>query len=359
MAFDLRYAMGEFSSRVLRMVNIKPTVDIGFKNFFGEQIEKTKGFNFMVNRNGRPVAVDINPLERGNINRLDKSTAKFFIPPTFDESVVYSAFNEFETLAGMDDSNIDGQIYRALVEKTAMELQICFDKISRAEELQRAQALLTGIVSLVNGDNIDFKRKAASLVAYNAAHDWAINTVDPEAILITLIDFLVTEGAVDATTPLNVLLGAEALVAFKNNPIRSGKGDIKDQVYMNLSTGDPIRGLTPQGSFAAGNYRVNLWGYGGYYDDPTTSTTTPYMDPKKVVVLPNTVPFKMVYCGTKGWSDGDGMSKAARPRIIKGARNLYKIRDVRSVSEEIGVRSAVVPSLFEVDSVATAQVIAP
>lgn len=355
--FDLRYAMQEFSSRVLKMVKIAPKVDIGFKNFFGEQIEKTKGFNFWVQRQGRAVAVDINPLERGNINSLDKSTNKFFIPPTYDEAVVYSAFDEFESIMGMDDGRIDGQIYRELVEKTANELQLGFDKIGRREELQRAQALLTGIVTLNNGDNIDFKRKAESLVAYNAAHDWSIDTVNPEKILIQLIEFMITEGAVDASTPLNVVVGSEAWVAFKNNPIRAKQGDIKEQSFMALSTGAPMKGLTPQGSYSCGNYRVNFWGYTGYYDDPDTSVTTPYMDTKKIVVLPNTVPFKMVYCGTKGWSDGDGMSKGARPRIIKGSRNVYKIRNIRSVSEEIGVRSAVVASLFEVDSVATAQVV--
>lgn len=357
--FDLRYAMQEFSSRILKKVQIVPKVDIGFKNFFGEQIEKTKGFNFWVQRQGRAVAVDIDPLERGNINSLDKSTNKFFIPPTYDEAVVYSAFDEFEAIMGMDDSKIDGQIYKELVEKTANELQLCYDKIARREELQRAQALLTGIVTLNNGDNIDFKRKAGSLVAYDGpTTGWDIDTTNPETILIQLVEFLITEGAVDASTPLNVIVGSEAWSAFKNNPIREKQGDIKDQVFMSLSTGAPMRGLTPQGSYSAGNYRFNFWGYTGYYDDPDNSnTTTPYMDPKKIIVLPNTVPFKMVYCGTKGWSDGDGMSRNARPRIIKGARNVYKIRNIRSVSEEIGVRSAVVASLFEVDSVATAQVV--
>lgn len=357
--FDLRYAMGEFSSRVLSMVDIKPAVDTGFLNFFGERVEKTKGFNFWVTRQNRPVAVDINPLERGNINSLNKSTNKFFIPPTYDEAVVYSAFDEFESIMGADDSRVDGEIYRQLVEKTAKELQLGIDKIARREELQRAQALLDGIVTLKNGDNIDFKRRAELLVAYNASFGWDVDTVNPETILIQLIENMITFGSIDASTPLNVIVGAEAWSAFKNNPIRQAEGDIKDQTFMALSTGAPIRGLTPQGSYSAGNYRVNFWGYTGYFDDPDNSdTTTPYMDPKKIIVLPNTVPFEMVYCGTKGWSDGDGMSRNAQPRIIKGARNMYKIRNIRSVSEEMGVRSAVVASLKEVDSVGTAQVVA-
>ncbi len=356
--FDLRYAMGEFSSRVLSMVDLKPKVDVGFLNFFGEEVLKTKGFNFWVRKQNRPVAVDINPLENGTINSLNKATNKFFIPPTFDEAVVYSAFDEFESIMNADDSRVDGEIYRALVEKTAAELQLGVDKIARREELQRAQALLDGIVTLKNGDNIDFGRSADLLLAYSATYGWDVDTVNPEAILIKLIESMISLGNIDATTPLNVIVGSEAWSAFKNNPIRQAEGDIRDQTFMALSTGATIKGLTPQGSYSAGNYKVNFWGYTGYYDDPDTSTTTPYMDSKKIIVLPNTVPFKMVYCGTKGWSDGDGTSRNAEPRIIKAKRNFYSIKNIRAVSKEIGVRSAVVASLFEVDSVGTAQVVA-
>lgn len=357
--FDLKYAFQEFSSRIIKSVDLIPKVDIGFLNFFGEEILKTKGFNFFVRRQNRSVAVDINPLERGNLNSLNKSTNKFFEPPTYDEGVVYSAFDEFETIMGADDSRVDGQIFRELVEKVARELQLGVDMIARREELQRAQALLDGIVTLKNGTDIDFKRKATLLVAYNASFGWDVDTVNPEAILIQLIETMIVEGSIDATTPLNVIVGSEAWSAFKNNPIRQAEGDIKDQTFMALSTGATMKGLTPQGSYAAGNYKVNFWGYTGYFDDPDNSdTTTPYMAPKKIIVLPNTVPFKMIYCGTKGWSDGNGMTKDSRPRIIKAKRNFYKIKNIREVSEEIGVRSAVVASLQEVDSVGTAQVVA-
>ena len=355
--FDLSYAMQEFSTRVQNMVDIVPKVDIGFKNFFGERIEKTKGFDFWVTRQGRPVAVDINPLERGIITGLEKSTHKFFIPPTFDYSVIYSAFEEFETIYGATDNKVDGEIFAKLVEKTAKEMQANIARIERREELQRAQALLTGIVTLKNGDNIDFKRKAASLVAYNNSFGWDISTNSPSKILIQLIEFLITEGMVDPTMGINVLVGTEAQAAFKENATRAKEGDIKDQTYMQLSTGETIRGLTPQGSYSAGNYKVNLWGYTGYYDDPDTSVTTSYMDSKKIIVLPNQAPFEMVYCGTKGWSDGDGYGANAYPRIIKGKRNFYKIKDIRGCSIEEGVRSAVVASLREVDRVATAQVV--
>lgn len=355
--FDLKYAMQEFTSFVQDKIKIIPAVDVGFKNFFGEKVYGTRGFNFFVQKQNRPVAVDINPIERGNINRLDKSTQQYFIPPTYDESVVYSALDQFNSIMGATDGQVEGEVFREFVEKTADELVVARQKIERAEELQRAQALLTGIVTLKNGDNINFNRDAELIVAYNSSFGWDVETNDPEIILIQLIGAMVTKGAVDASSPLNVVCGTRALSAFKNNPIRQKQGDIKDQVFMNLSTGAPIKGLVPQGSYSAGNYQVNLWGYEGEYNDPTDNTPQKYMDTNKIIVLPNSVPFEMVYCGTKGWSDGSGMNREAVAKIIKAARNFYKVRDIRSVSEEMGVRSAVVASLKNVDAVGTAQVV--
>jgi len=359
MRFDLSYAFGKFSSKVKEAVSIVPAVDIGFKNFFSEKVYGTEGFNFWVTKQKRSVAVDINRRERANINSLDKSTNQFYVPPTYKEGVIYSAFDQFQTIMGATDGKVEGEIFKAFVQKTADELVIGRQKIERAEELQRAQALLTSGITLKNGDNIVFNRSAALLVAYNAAFGWDVLTVDPGIILKQLSDEMVTAGAVDASSVMNVIVGSTALTAFHNNPIRQAAGDIKDQVFMNLSTGAPIKGLTPQGAYSTGNYRYNLWGYEGEYLDPKTGNPLKYMDPKKIVVLPNSVPFEMVYCGVAGWSDGTGLSPNAFPKIKKGVRNYYKIRDVASISEEIGVESAVLASLNNVDAVGTAQVIAP
>lgn len=358
MSFDLAYALQEFSMNVQNEVVIGPAVDAGFKNFFAEKVYATKGFQFYVSRRNRPIAVDINPYEKGIVTSLDKYTQKNFIPPTFDYKVQVDAFDEFESMLG-ETGQVDGGIYKKLVEKTAREVEANLERFERREELQRAEALLTGIVTLKNGANIDFKRKAESLVPYNAAHNWADDTVNPEEIIIQLIEFLVKEGMVDASQPLDIVAGSEAYLAFKNNAIREKQGNVIDQNYMALSTQRPMNGLTPQGMYSAGNYRVKLWGYDGYYNDPTSGDVTSYMDSKKIIVLPNRVPFEMVYCGTKGWSDGTGYGKAAVPRVIKAKRNFYEVKDIEGCSKQYGVRTAFVASLREVDSVATAQVIAP
>jgi len=353
--FNTQDIMPQFTSRVKEAVSIIPKVDQGFANFFGKDVLKTLGFNYWVQRQSRPVAVDVTREEEGILTSLDKSTNKKFIPFCYDYKVNYSAMDEYETIMNATDGKVDGEVFKELVKKTAMEVAANEARISRREELQRAQALLTGIIKTDKGDNIDFKRKAASLVAYNAAHDWSIDTVDPDVMMKQLIEFLITEGMVSGSGTFNMIMGGEVQSAFINNPIRQKKGDIKDQMYMSLMTGTTVNGLTPQGAYSVGNYRVNLWGYTGYYDDPDNAgATTPYMDPKKIIMLPDSVPFEMVYCGLPNWV---GSTDTGFPRIVSGERIYYRLPDRKTNTIQFGVKSAFAAVLKEVDRVATAQVV--
>lgn len=352
---DVRYAQANFSLALQKKVESLPKVDLGFKNWFPDQIESTRGFEFYVEKYGRDVAVDITRGEKGEVVREDDSTQKGFTPPFFEKMYHFSAQEEYEPIFGIDDATVSNSIYKELVNKTAKGLVRIDNSFARREELQRAQALLTGIVTLKNGDNIDFKRNAASLVAYDASFGWDVDANNPEVIIIQLIEEMIKEGKVDATQPFDIIAGSNAFSAFKNNPVRQKQGDIKDQDYMTLSTGAPMKDLTPQGSYSAGNYRVNFWGYTGYYDDPDTGITTSYMDADKIIILPRAVPFKQVYCGTDGWS-GDPMVNSSRPKVIKAKRNIMKLRDIHACSEYYVMRTSTVPSLYQVNWVGTAQV---
>ena len=90
-------------------------------------------------------------------------------------------------------------------------------KIERAYELQCSQVFTTGIVQLTNGDNIDFKRKAASMVVKEAAEYWSVDGIDPRADMKAGADFLRKIGkCTDSEFIVN--LGAKALTDLLANP---------------------------------------------------------------------------------------------------------------------------------------------
>lgn len=350
---SLLSALGQFTQRVLSALSERKAPTSGFKTFFGEVTSAAKEVSWEIKRRGRPVAVDIDHHEHGITTKSTKSTQKLYVPPYYDYNTNVDAQRSFERVFN-GSQFVDIPEYSKLIDEVAEDMQDNIDRIERAEELQRAQALLTGIITLQNGDNIDFKRNASSIVAYNASHGWD-TAVNPGKILKQGAEFMVTEGNADITGVFNVVMGTEAIDAFRANETRQKEGDIKDQQYMDLSVGQSqVTGLTPQGAFSYGNYRFNLWGYEGYYNEEGSPTHLKYMDSKKIVMLPPNHDFTMFYGGTKSWR-GTGMNRF--PTIIKAKRNFYRVYDELNVSMLMGVRTAPVALLRSIDNVFTATVV--
>jgi len=357
MSLTIREAMSEFSYAVMQKVEVLPELDTGFKNFFKENENVTRGVKVFVERQGRPIAKDIALEEKGITTRRDKSTEKFYIPPYFDYKFNYSALEEFEPFMGEDNSTADMGILRELVENTAKGVQENADRMERRRELQRAQSLLTGIVTMDNGDNINFQRKSASLVAYDAAHGWDVDTVSPDIILKQGAEFLIKEGKVSTKRPYNIIAGSAAISALKDNPIFQKYTDNRRYSEGQFETAAPTEGLVSHGRINAGDFRFNLWGYPAYYDDPDTGLDTSYMDTNKIIILPDAQVFSMQFCGVKGW-DRDPYQAGAVPKIKKTKMYSYEIKSIESCALELGLRSSFTPILDKVDAVFTAQVVA-
>lgn len=348
-------ALGMFTKYMMKLLILKPEVDKFFKQFFQEEVSAAEGTNFEVIRSGRQIVNDIGINDEPIITHMRKSTEKLFIPPNIDLAVSVSALDAYNRIAGQTGYVNDEAVF-TLASDTAKEVQINLDRIERREELMCAQALESGIVSLDKGTDVDYKRRAGSLIAYSAGIDWNIQTVDPGKVLIQMAEFMVTYGLVGPGDIINIVMGDDALTAFQNNTKIKERAEVRRMNFMNLSTGAQIgKGATPQGMASFGNYTFNIWGYSGRYEDKDGNTVK-YMNPKKVIALPNSPDFKMFYGGTKAWI-GDGESKVVG--IVKGKRNFYKVRDELKVSELHGVRTRPLPILREVDRVATATVIAP
>jgi len=357
MALDISYARGEFTKRVLGAFTDIAQPTLFFKSFFRSETTEALDLAIEVERTGRQVAVDILRGTEGVITRSDKSTEKLYRPPLFDYKYNLTALDGYDRLFG-ESNEISGGHWARIVAKTAKEVAKNVDRINRRYELQSAQAFLDGIVTMKNGDNIDFKRKAASLVAYNAAHNWASNTVNPGAILEQGARFMVTDGLVSPGTTFNVVMGYQAWNAFRANELRSAEGDIKDQKFQDLTSPIPFgNGAVLMGRYSYGSYNFVIWGYEGYYDDPDNSnTTTPYMDPKKIIILPNEQDFIFGYGGVPAMVN---VGQDQIPSTMEGEMVGYRYNDTAKTAAFFGVRSAGMPILQYVDRVFTAQVIAP
>lgn len=347
-------ALGQFTQRVISSLSERKKPTFGFGTFFTDIVSGTKEVSWEVKRRGRPVAIDIQSHEHGITTKSTKSSQKVVEAANYDYNTNVEAQRSFERVFG-GNQFVDIPEYAKLIDEVAEDMQDNIDRIERAEELQRSQLMLTGQITLNNGDVISFGRKAGSLVAYNADHGWDQSNVNPGDILKQGAEFMVTHGDANVQAVFNVVLGSEAIDAFRDNPLRQKDGDIKDQMFMDLTTGAvQVSGLTPQGAFNRGNYRFNLWGYEGYYDIEGGTQNLKYMDSKSIVMLPQNVDLKMFYGATKAWR-GTGMNRF--PTVVKGKRNFYKVFDELNVSMLMGVRTSPIALLRTVDNVFTAAVV--
>lgn len=329
------------------------TTPSGFlRSFFATKEAATKEISIEVMRGSEKVAVDVLRGTEGNRNSFSKSTEKIFIPPFYREYFDATELDLYDRLFG--STEISDGIFTAFIESVADKMRLLQDKIERAYELQCSQVFDTGIVALNQGTNIDFKRKAASLVDLgdiNANRYWTDNTNStPHADLENGAIFLRQKGKAQGGT-VNAIFGSTALATFLGNTKVTNRADIRN--FSLDAVAAPQRnsvGGTLHGQVSVGSYNVNIWSYPEYYD-LANGTSTPYVDPKKVILLPEMPRFTLAFAAVPQL-----LTDGSAPK--KGAFIFGDYVDERATAHIFDVKSAGVAIPVAVDQIYTVQVVA-
>lgn len=324
-----------------------------FRSFFTE-VEKTSRYvSIEVERDDEKVAVDVLRSTGGNRNSWSRKTQKIYDPAMFDEYFDATELDCYEDMyAGIDGSVVSSVAFGKFLQEATSKMEGLMDSIDRAYELQAAQALVDGIVVLKNGDNIDFKRKAASLVAYNAAWNWALTTVDPNDKLKEGADFLTQTGKISGNV-INVVMGGSVYNAYVNNAKVQAR---------NLSVQYGMDALVPaqkdsigriyHGQIAVDNYIFRIWTCDSTYKHPDTGVITPYMPAKKVLMLPEQTVNVLTYAAVPQLLSKEGVT------VKKGKFITYEYPDERNATHEMGVKSCGIAIPVAIDQAYTVQVLA-
>lgn len=268
----------------------------GLGAFFPRETVATKAVSIEVERNRRLVAVDVQRCTDGNRNIFSTSTEKIFIPPFFSEFFDFTACQAYDITfgRGVAPSKMDA---KTLAQSATSYLEILRDKIERAILKQQAQVLQTGVVTLKNGDSIDYKRKAESMVTLAGAAKWdAPTTAKPLTDLKNAVNFLRDTGLSSAVM-VDAIMGTAAFAAFMSSNEVKEQADWKNikRVDLGMPKYDNVTGMVFQGQIAAGDYMINIWTYIDSYEENGTSYR--YLDTDKVVVLPDDFEGKTVFAG--------------------------------------------------------------
>lgn len=341
-------AMAVFTEAVIAHYQEDIPVKGFLRSFFPSNFNQSYLVSLAVRRGTEYVASDVHRYSDGNRNTFSKASLKSFKPPFFHEYMNMSDHDLYDNMI-MAISNNNAGVARQLVEEMAKDFIELRKKMERKAELMCAQVLQTGILTLNAQTDIDFKRKAASKVAYSSGINFADAAVDPAEVIKVGCEFIRTVGKADASV-FNLILGDSVLPALLNNTIIKGRNGINafslDKVQSPfLST----TGAAAHGYIVCGAYTVNLWTYPENYES-SAGVFTNYIDTKKIILLPsNTV-------GT--------LEYALVPQLPLDGRipqtGEYLIQEeVKEIEAFHGmhIKSAVVPVPVKIDQIWTATVL--
>lgn len=317
------------------------------RSFFPSKETGTKLVDIRVRRNTELVAVDVVRGSEGNRNTFSKSTLREYLPPYYREYFDLTELDAYDQL--WKSAMIDESTFTALAEATAKGLLELQKKIERGIEKQAWGALVDGIIPLINQDNIDYKRKAGSLVDTGAGTYWATGTVSPFADIQSGCEFLRQEGLSDGVV-FNLILGKLAFRDMMNNTIFKAEADIRRIDRMSIR--EPQRnsvGATSHGYISVGDYIVNIWTYPQGYRDASDNFVY-YMDQKKMVLLPENPDFITAFGMVPQLpSAGSSLNKSA---FVFGEK-----RDEWNATHMMDIKSAPLVIPVAVDQIYTRRVV--
>ena len=352
--FSAEEARGLFTKQFIAKFKDKPNPTAFLRSLFPTKESSALNISVEVMRGFEKIAVDIERGSRGNGNKFSKSTERLYQPPLFREYFNAVDLDFYDRLFTRSEKvDMDPISFREWLDTVIEKMVILRNKIERAYEVQCSQVLDDGIVTLTSGDNVDFKRKTASKIVISTK--WDVST-NPIADLITGCKFIREEGLFSGPT-ITGIFGEDALEALINNSAFQARADIKD--YDLGLIREPQRnslGASLHGRLTAGSYKINIWTYPQVYTN-SGGVATPYIDPKKVILVPEIPNFVFGFAGVPTSMATGSTNIPTTIAPARGAFHVGEYLDTRKATHEFDIQSAGLAIPVAVDQLYTMQVL--
>lgn len=349
MAMNLSQALPLFTNEIVAKYSDHQKPKSFGRSFFLEVSTATKLASILSERGINAVASDVPRGSDGNLNVFDKMTQNTMLPPFFNEYFNLVELDSYDYLF-VNGAPASKAAWGRFIDDVATKLTWCMDKIDRRYELQCWQVLLTGIVTMVNGENVSYGRRSASLRDIGAGSYWSSVANDPYLIVREGATFLQEYGKMGGND-IDIIFGRNAWRYWQETtPVKNRNLQLKNNLETLVKAQRDSTGKTYIGSTTIDMWNINLWTYGDFYENSDGTTKTPYMDPNKIVMVPAEGPL-----GT--------LTYTAIPEVLdhrempsKGKFHLWEDINQRRGYHDYGVKSAGVPLLAAIDKVFTAKV---
>ena len=358
MAITLNQHKENITKKVIGRFSDSVAPKLGLSSWFPAEVTTSKQVSIEVERNRGLIAVDVERGTEGNMNTFGKHSEKIYVPPFFKEKFNFADLDVYERTFGSNMAPGANE-YVSMLRTAGDKLNVLRNKILRAKEKQRAQALQTGIVEMKNGDSVDFKRKADALVDLGAGNYFGETGVDILNTIAEGVKFLKRDGK-SASTTFDVICGSRAIGAIMNDEKILKKLDNQNINIGSLGTSrfDNTTGLVYHGRLVLRNGAIDLWTYEDTYENPDGSYSE-YITDNNVVLLPRDFVGKHAHAGVPAIIRDKG--NAELPEWISYEATEFYINnyvDPRAAAHMFEIMSAPLAIPFSVDRICTAKVLA-
>lgn len=351
----LTQAQGIYTEALGSVYRDRPVVYSFLRSFFPDRIYQTLLVNVLAQRSTEFIAMDVYRGDSGNRNTWSRTTQKIFETFYFRENFDVTRLQLYEKMYSGIGLNAD--IFAAWINDVVDHQVELRETIERTIELMCSMVIEDGIiVAPGTGLVIDYKRKAESMVDLGSGNYWDESGTDPYTALEAAGVFMRTKGKVQGGN-FNMLAGSEAQAALKGNA-----KFLSQQNLFNMKLDDfhgPQKnsvGANLNGFLTTDNYKLYNWTYPEYYQHPTSGLMLPYLNPKKIYILPENFTGFTAFGAVPQVVIGSGGNKMILP---KSGNFLFRENlDEEAMTHYYNVESAPLPVLDAVDRVYTIQVVA-
>lgn len=331
------------------------------RSMFVPKMYGTTEVPLTVQRMNDYAAVDVMRGTNGNMNTFSKWTQKNIVPPEYHEKFSINALRSYSLGFGQNASTTPGGVLAGVSQEIGENIVELDNMIVRAEEIQCIQALETGIVVLKTGDNVDYKRKADSLLdGTNEGGYWTTVTCPVEKQLQQVGEFIREEGA-NLTATIDATMSTNAWIALQATDFFQKRANYRQLTLMAIGNPQGRNGANYHGTITAGSFIFNIWTYDATYTTKVAGVDTRIRltDETKVVFTPTEgARFELSYGAVDTIVKSSGASNMSGVMLSKSAidRYVWDSVDTNARTHTMHISSSPLARLITVDMVVTLKV---
>lgn len=306
-------------------------------------------------RSDEDISIAIQDLSTGaRLNDADIFTNKSFKPPLHREAGVINADDLLKRNPGQDPfESVD---FQANATARGVRLgQKLSPKIQRAIELQASQVLQTGTVTLTDENGvamytIDYKPKATHFPT--VSNNWGTAGETPFADIDSLAEVIRNDGLGD---PDMLIMGSGAYENFIKNDEVLARLDNRRIEGSEIKAMERVgNGGTFRGTVEIGNYKYEIWTYGGRYKDPQTGNKIQFVATDKVIVRDSQGRMDAAFGGIPRIGQPDPRVPRELLQRVSNGENLFDMQhwawienDGSGLTVEVGTRPIMIPTAID------------